>query len=292
MHKTPVEIQNEIKGFTRWMLRLGYAETTIKTYTRLLQNFFMYLKGEAPTQQQIQAFNTHLHTTKISSTYISGHINVIRRYSTYLEQLKGTKLMVGQIHIDKRIPKERIIFSLTEIKQLFDATEDTIQGLFDRALLSLYYGCGLRSKEGILLTPKDLDYSKELVYVKPSKNYQSRYVPMSEQVIRNLQEYQVYAREKINANSPYLLVGIRAEKTNGQYLNRRLKFLMEQVPLLGEKKGASLHSLRHSIATHLLQQGMEIEYIARFLGHKSLLATQHYVRMNHELFTLDQDGKL
>lgn len=153
----------------------------------------------------------------------------------------------------------------------------------------MYYGCGLRCKEGIHLKPKDVDYNKGLLYVKPSKNYHSRYVPMSQQVIRDIQEYQLYAREVINPESPYLLPGILGDKTNGSYLNRRLKLLLEKAAI---PKKVTLHSLRHSIATHLLQQGMELETIGQFLGHRSLEATQIYVRMNHELFTLTENEKL
>ena len=272
-------MENEVLNFKLWLERLGYAKETISSYTRLLYHFFKYLNGEHPTQKHIVSFNKHLHSTKISSSYISTHINVIRQYSRYLETVQNTKLMVGAVHIDRELYKERTIFSLGEIRQLFEATTDTPQGLYDKALLNLYYGCGLRCKEGILLTPKDVDYTKGLLYVKPSKNYQSRYVPMSIKVMQDLQDYQLYAREKINSDSPYLLVGKINDHTNGQYLNRRLKKLLEITSI---QKQTCLHSLRHSIATHLLEQGMDIEYIGRFLGHKTLAATQIYVRISME----------
>ncbi len=285
MHKTPLQ---SIKDFKQWLLRLGYAESTTATYTKLLHNFFLYLKGVPPTQQHILDFNTHLHGTKISRQYIQAHITAIKRYSTYLERTQGEKLMIGEIIIDRALKTERTIFTPAEIQLLFKAIENTPRGLFDKALLSIYYGCGLRSKEGIHLRPKDLDYAKGLLYVKPSKNYQSRYIPMSSAVRKDLNEYQLYAREIINPESPYLLPGILGDKTNGQYLNRRLKLLLEKAAI---PKKATLHSLRHSIATHLLQQGMELEAIGQFLGHRSLEATEIYVRINHELFTLNEYEK-
>lgn len=289
MQGTPVEIENKLKSFKQWLLRLGYAESTTATYTKLLHNFFLYLKGESPSQKYIQDFNTYLHQTKISRTYIQAHITAIKRYSTYLEKTQGEKLMIGEIIIDRALKTERTIFTPAEIQSLFEVIEHTPQGFFDKTMLSIYYGCGLRSKEGICLKPKDIDYAKGLLYVKPSKNYQSRYVPMSQQIIRDLTEYQLYAREIINPESPYLLPGILGDKTNGQYLNRRLRLLLEKAGIL---KVATLHSLRHSIATHLLQQGMELEAISQFLGHRSLEATQIYVRMNHELFILNEDEKI
>ncbi|MEW7278191.1 tyrosine-type recombinase/integrase [Aquimarina sp. 2201CG1-2-11] len=289
MHKTPLEIENKLKSFKLWLLRLGYAESTTESYTKLLNNFFTYLKGEAPTQEHIIDFNAYLHQTKISRTYIQAHITAIKRYSTYLEKTQGEKLMIGEIIIDRALQTERTIFTSAEIQQLFEVTDHTPKGVFDKALLSIYYGCGLRSKEGIYLKPKDIDYSKGLVYVQPSKNYKSRYVPISQRLAVDLHEYELYAREIINPDSPYLLPGILGDKTNGAYLNKRLKLLLEKAAI---PKKATLHSLRHSIATHLLQQGMELEAISQFLGHRSLEATEVYVRMNHELFILNEDGKL
>jgi len=269
-----------IKDFESWLIRLGYAETTIKSYTRLLENFFNYLNGETPNQQRIEAFNTYLHQTKFSRQYISAHINVINRYSEFLELTTKQKLTVGKIIVEKEIKTEKVIFTQSEIKQLFSSIDGHgPSDLFDRAMLSLYYGCGLRSKEGINLELKELDFNKGLLYVKPSKNYSSRYVPISQKVITDLKEYQEFAREVINPNSKYLLVGKIKPQVNGQFLNTRLKHLQEKANI---HKKASLHSLRHSIATHLLQQGMELEYIGDFLGHKRLDSTQIYTHILEE----------
>jgi integrase/recombinase XerD len=276
MHGTPSKIEN----FTNWLIRLGYAESTIKNYTKLLQNFFQYLKGELPNQQRIEEFNKHLHLTKSSRQYIAGHINVINRYSEFLELTTKEKLTVGKIIIERELKTERIIFTQKEIKQLFSSIDgNTPIGLMDKAILSLYYGCGLRCKEGINLEPKEIDFNKGLIYIKPSKNYQSRYVPMSQKVMQDLKEYQEFARPVINPNSNYLLVRKQKEQVNGHYLNTRLKALIQKS---GINKNTSLHSLRHSIATHLLQQGMELEYIGDFLGHKRLDSTQIYTHILEE----------
>jgi integrase/recombinase XerD len=272
---------SKLEDFTNWLIRLGYAESTIKNYTKLLQNFFQYLKGEIPNQQRIEEFNKHLHLTKSSRQYIAGHINVINRYSEFLELTTKEKLTVGKIIIERELKTERIIFSQKEIQQLFSSIDvNTPIGLMDKAILSLYYGCGLRCKEGVNLEPKEIDFNKGLIYIKPSKNYQSRYVPMSQKVMKDLKEYEDFARPVINPNSNYLLVRKQKEQVNGHYLNTRLKLLIRKS---GINKNTSLHSLRHSIATHLLQQGMELEYIGDFLGHKRLDSTQIYVRINEEL---------
>lgn len=281
-----MNLKEELENFEKWLVRLGYAESTIKGYVRLLNNFFKYLQtacgGSPPNQKEIENFIKDLHQTKLSRQSIQGHLNVINRYSEFLEKTKKQKLAVNKIIVEKEMTTERTIFTQEEIKALFSSIDgNTPQGLMDKAMLSIYYGCGLRSKEGINLEPAALDFNKGLLYVKPSKNYSSRYVPMSQKVMQDLKEYQDFARMVINPNSKYVLVGKQKPKTTGSYLNQRLKVLQEKA---GIGKNASLHSLRHSIATHLLQQGMELEYIGDFLGHKRLDSTQVYVRINEELF--------
>ncbi len=296
MHSTPLSrkvrypiiktmnVKEELENFENWLVRLGYAESTIKGYVRLLAVFFKYLKtacgGSPPNQQEIEEFIKGLHQTKLARQSIQGYINVINRYSAFLELTKKQKLVTGKIIVEREIKTERIIFSQEEIKQLFSSIDENKPlGLMDKAMLSIYYGCGLRSKEGIHLEPKELDFNKGLIYIKPSKNYQSRYVPMSQKVIADLKEYIEFSREIINSKSKYLLVGKSKPQVTGQYLNSRLKKLQSKA---GITKQATLHSLRHSIATHLLQQGMELEYIGDFLGHKRLDSTQIYVRISED----------
>ncbi len=275
-----INLKEELENFENWLIRLGYAESTIKGYVRLLANFFKYLNQRKPNQKEIENFIKDLHQTKASRQYIQGHINVINRYSAFLEKTKKQKLAVNKIIVEREIKTEKVIFNQLEIQQLFSSIDGhSPSGLFDKAMLSIYYGCGLRSKEGINLEPKEIDYNKGLLYIKPSKNYQSRYVPMSQKVIADLKEYVEFAREIINTESNYLLVGKTKPQVTGQYLNSRLKKLMNKANIT---KKASLHSLRHSIATHLLQQGMELEYIGNFLGHKRLDSTQIYTHILEE----------
>lgn len=275
----------KIKEFENWLTRLGYAESTIQSYSLLLRNFFKFLNGSKPTQTKIEAFNEALHKRSIGRRYIANHINVINLYSRYLELSSKQKLIVGKIKVEKDIPSERTIFSPAEINQLFKQTVDnTPFDFYDKTLLNIYYGCGLRCSEGVNLKVSAIDFNKGLLYVKPGKNYTARHIPLSKQIQSDLREYLLYAKPIINKESPYLLPGIMKAKTYPQYLNKRFKDLQEKA---GITKDATLHSLRHSIATHLLQKGMNMEHIAHFLGHKSLDSTQIYVRMNLELMNID-----
>ena len=152
-----MNLKEELENFENWLIRLGYAESTIKGYVRLLANFFKYLQtacgGSPPTQKEIENFIKDLHQTKLSRQSIQGHLNVINRYSAFLEKTKKQKLAVGKIIVEKEIKTEKTIFSQEEIQQLFSSIDgNTPQGLMDRVILSIYYGCGLRSKEAVSYT--------------------------------------------------------------------------------------------------------------------------------------------
>lgn len=281
------------KAFTQWLQRLGYAMTTIKSYDRHLQTFLGWLNDNHIKefsdiiQDNIEAYNAYLHTKPnqqksggLSSCYIQSHIHVVSLLSRYLELTGEQKIYTGNIIIEREAVLPRNILTQEEIKALYNATGDTPQGLRDRAILSLYYGCGLRYREGARIEKKHIDYNKQLLYVLPGKTYQSRYVPMNERVIKNLQDYETFARSYFaNNNSKTFLLGTKGNIISSQVIAKRLKGLLDKACI---EKQICLHGLRHSIATHLLQQGMSLEQIGRFLGHRNLDSTQIYTRIVEE----------
>jgi site-specific recombinase XerD len=159
-------------------------------------------------------------------------------------------------------------------------------------MIALLYGCGLRISEAQQLNITDIDLVKQIVFVKKAKGNKQRYVPIaskhSEDIKEYLQEGRIYF---LNDNSAghYVKQGLKKKQTDdeaffiSQYGTRmktgfytRIKSLKERT---GLQKIITPHSLRHSIATHLLQGGMKIDDIATFLGHSSLDSTQIYTRI-------------
>ncbi|MFZ4863235.1 tyrosine-type recombinase/integrase [Sphingobacterium sp. Mn56C] len=291
---TPTPYSTYQTEFTKWLQRLGYAMTTIESYERQLQAFFEWLiqhhihelNEVIPTV--LEAYNEFLHQRKnrqkaggLSSCYIQSHINVIRLLSKYLELTGGQKIFTGNIIVEPGATTERNILTQIEIKALYNATDETPNGLRDKAILSLYYGCGLRYSEGIRVEKKHIDYHKQLLYVVPGKNYQSRFIPINECIIRDLQDYETYGRPYFTKDySTAFLLNLKGNQPGSDLLGKRLKYLLNKA---GIQKEVCLHGLRHSIATHLLQQGMPLEQISKFLGHKSLDSTQIYTRIVEEL---------
>lgn len=280
--------------FVKWMQRIGYAMTTIEGYERQLQTFFEWLiqnhikELNQINQSNLEAYNQFLHEKKnkqkqggLSSCYIQSHINVIRLLSKYLELTGEQKIFTGNIIVEQGTQTPRTILTQNEIKQLYQVTDESPNGLRDKAILSLYYGCGLRYSEGIRVERKHIDYGKQLLYVVPGKNYRSRFIPMNEKIIKDLQDYEVYGRPYfMRDESNYFLLNLKGNQSDSGLIGKRLQILLQKANI---EKRLCLHGLRHSIATHLLQQGMPLEQISKFLGHTSLDSTQIYTRIAEEL---------
>jgi integrase/recombinase XerD len=291
---TPNPYKTYQSEFIKWMQRIGYAMTTITGYERQLQTFLEWLNVNhikelnQINQTNLEAYNQFLHQRKnrqkaggLSSCYIQSHINVIRLLSRYLELTGEQKIFTGNLQVEQGATTQRNILTQSEIKQLYKSTDETPNGLRDKAILSLYYGCGLRYSEGIRVERKHIDYNKQLLYVMPGKNYKSRFIPMNERIIKDLQDYEMYAKPYFTKDeSQYFLLNQKGNQPSSSLVGKRLNQLIQKA---GIEKKICLHGLRHSIATHLLQQGMPLEQISKFLGHTSLDSTQIYTRIAEEL---------
>ena len=150
-------------------------------------------------------------------------------------------------------------------------------------MLSIYYGCGLRRSEGVNLDVKDVLLKEKLVFVRSGKGNRERYVPMGASVREDLENYIYGTREKLLSckenNESALFVSIKAKRLCGGQLLGCIHKLTQTARI---QKSVGLHTLRHSIATHLLQSGMTLEEVSRFLGHSSLESTQIYTHIANE----------
>ena len=153
-------------------------------------------------------------------------------------------------------------------------------------MLCIYYGCGLRKSEGTNLKTSDILTERKLIFVRKGKGCKERYVPVTGNNLTHIIEYLQNGRNfLLNQNeTDSFFINQYGTSCSDQALSARLERLVKNSnnSVLKAKK-PSLHTLRHSIATHLLQQGMEIEMIQKFLGHASLESTQIYTHIINEL---------
>lgn len=283
------------ESFEKWMRTLDYAPSTVYASVRYVNDFFFYLKSseiyslEAVQSEAINSYYKHLQsrTNKrfnggLSDNYITSNINAIKRFSRYLQE---TEKPFFEVAIKTRQDKEtnKTILTQSEIKALYKACGNDILGIRDRAILSVYYGCGLRRSEGASLDLSDVQLKEKLLFVRAGKGYRERYVPMTEAVKDDLENYIYQSRERLQSFKPQkneaLFLSMQVKRMCGNALIDRVHKLRETAKL---QKEIGLHTLRHSIATHLLQSGMTLEEVSQFLGHSSLESTQIYTHLANE----------
>ncbi len=284
------------KGFERWLNTIGYADTTVYASINYVRDFFFYLKKVEITtienvdtaalsnyHKYLQVRSNKRQSGGLSPNYINSNINAIKRLSKYLQET-GNPFFEVPIKTSPETENTKTILTQTEIPKLYKTCSNDILGIRDRAMLGIYYGCGLRRSEGLSLNIGDILLKEKLIHVSNGKFYKERYVPMTESIREDLENYIHVARAKIQSFKPQkqeaLFLSMRARRMHGNSIILRLQKLAE---LANINKEVGLHTLRHSIATHLLQSGMELEEVSHFLGHSGLESTQIYTHLAHEI---------
>ena len=284
------------KSFENWLKTLNYAKGTVYFSPAYVREFFGYLeqnhivKIEQVKKSDIENYFKYLLTRKnertgcgLSINYLHSHLGAIKRFAQYLRATRHKTLPVS-IELPEPSAAGKQIFTKEEIRKLYESTyqisrvdSNNLLGFRDRAMLAVYYGCGLRRSEGAALNVEDILFEKSLIYVRKGKNYKERYVPMALNVKRDLQAYLMQSRPfLLTGETRALFLGFRGAIMTGGSMNKRLLVLINRS---GINKQAGLHTLRHSIATHLLQSGMKLEQVSTFLGHASLSTTQIYTHL-------------
>jgi len=296
------------KSFKEWLSVQGYAESTVYYLPIFVRELCYYLEQEGITHiKSLTAKHIKAHYEKLkeranqkhggglSSAYLNKHIQAIRKFTEYLR--KVGRLQLPDIQLKNEAATAKVVYlTIAEIEALFKATHQPHRNPYnlsvavceamqarDRALLAIYYGCGLRRNEGVHLDIGDINFDRSILHVRKAKNNKERLVPISNTNLKYLSDYVYDHRGAILKGSKTNALFISTnhhKRLQGQTLNLRLKYLQYQTGDIDlQEKEAGLHTLRHSIATHLLQAGMKLESISRFLGHSSLESTQIYTHL-------------
>lgn len=304
-----------IESFREWLQVTGYNVQAVYQLPIYIQEFLHYSesKGYAGLfQLTTELMKEHYYKLKLrtnkrkggglSNSYLNKHLEALNKFSDYLRQSGRLQLSKLDIQTEETSSEITDILTSDEIKQLYAVTQLSYEpkkqdkGIVfyeamqqrDRAMLTVFYGCGLRRNEGYHLDVGDIHFDKGLLHVRKAKGYKERFVPVTKQGCECLQNYLYDARPYfITDKTEALFVTYGGKRLSGQMILLRLKTLIQ---LTGNEtlqyKDIHLHTLRHSIATHLLQNGMKLERIKEFLGHSSLESTQIYT---HFLETENQN---
>jgi integrase/recombinase XerD len=285
-----------LQDFKQWLDILGYAKTTVYNLPNHLKEFFYYLECHGHigintiTTQTVTDYYKHLQERPnqrrsggLSKGYLNKHQQTLFKFREYLKHHNHKGINIHLKHEASNTRDTLSVLSQSEIKQLFEATnyshkEEKLQQR-DRAILVCFYSCGLRRNEVVHLNINDILFDKERLFVRQGKNYKERFVPINKHSLDILEHYVYDWRPafKNHKESEALFLNYRGTRLQGMSFANRLQSIIKATNTKDlEERNITLHSLRHSIATHLLEQGADIEQISKFLGHASLESTQIY----------------
>lgn len=290
------------QDFKKWLDILGYSKQTLYSLPIHLRELFYHLENTSNITQlneleahHIYTYFNHLKSREnktrgggLSVAYLEKHKQAIHLFLDYLRQKTpyNIRLKLERLNTENH---EIEVLTNYEVNTLFKATYINTQHpqqehllLRDRAMLILYYTCGLRRNEGVQLNVEDINFDNNYLHIKHGKGYKERKVPIHEKNLQYLAEYLYDCRPllaKPTTNQAFL-VSMRGTRMNGQSILLRLKKTIQKTnDYQLKERQIGLHTLRHSIATHLLKNGMDIYQISQFLGHSSLESTQIYTHL-------------
>lgn len=269
----PVQLQ-AVEQFTRWLRTHRYAENTVKTYTEALLVFLRYYREREPTSlgiPDLEAFNhDYILKHRYSFTYQNQMINAIK---LYYGKLLGRWLETDQIERPRRPQRLPHVLSKEEVKKILLAPTN----IKHRCMLAIIYGCGLRRSELLGLKLEDIDVERNILWIRGGKGAKDRRVPLSAMLIKQI----AYYREAY----PTQIWLFEGQLKGTPYDEQSLQAVFKRaVRKAGVHPDATLHWLRHSYATHLLETGTDLRYIQVLLGHKSSKTTELYTWVTQPAF--------
>jgi integrase/recombinase XerD len=248
-----------------YMTIRGYATKTIKLYTSCI-NVFAHHFNKSPmliSRDEICAFFLHLRNTNRSDSTIHIYYEAIK----YFYAMHNLLDLVPKIRLRRRPQKLPLILSQNEIAALFDGCTK----LRLKVILYLLYSSGLRLSEAMNLTKTDIDFDRNVILVRNPKNGKDRCTLLSEKTKQLLLDYyKLYKPDTLLFESSQH----QGKPLSASCVQRSLRILVRNT---GIQKNVHAHTLRHCFATHLLENGTNIFYVMRLLGHSHLQTTMIYL---------------
>lgn len=286
--------QEQAENYCNHLQILGYSKATYQARYLYLKQFFSWLESlqinqlEQVTPKNIADYHDYIKTQKNKRTKENLVKETIYNRLRNIQSFFGYALELGKLKTNPASsfkfysPKEqaeRIIFTQNQIKELYKTCENEQE----KMILNIAYGCGLRVGEMVKLNKKDIDLQENRLVVENGKNNKRRIVPITNQIVIELKEY----LESSQLSNKPVFLNIENRRMQMSSFNLILKKLIDRTNFGKRFKQAELnkigmHTLRHSIATHLLENGMKLEQVQTFLGHSNLETTQVYTHINQQ----------
>ncbi|MCJ1805879.1 hypothetical protein B0A56_03290 [Flavobacterium columnare NBRC 100251 = ATCC 23463] len=282
--------QEKAKNYKKHLDILGLKPETTQARYLYLKEFLSWLEKQKifevtkVTPKEIADYHYYLQTKisqrtgkPIKQKSIYDHMRNLQQYLGYLLELGILKTNpASHLKFTNGTEKvERFIFTQNQIQELYK-----IANLEERTILNIAYGCGLRVQEISDLNQEDIRLTENIIIVQKGKNSKRRLVPISQKISDEIKEYLESLEQKTNT----IFINNKARRMQEWGFNARLKQLILKTEF-GQKltteelNKIGIHSLRHSIATHLLENGMKLEQVQKFLGHSHIESTEIYTHI-------------
>ena len=249
--------------------RKRYSENTIKTYCSLFKSFLVFYATKKPkdiTEAEIRAYQDYLvNTKKVAVSTQNQHINAIK---FYYEKVLGGERKYYEIDRPRKERKLPTVLSEQQVIAILNVTKN----IKHKCILAVLYSAGLRMGELINLRKQDIFFDKNIIFIRAGKGKKDRTSLLAKSTAMVLTLY----FEKYKPNY-WVFEGAGLNK---QYSNSSVNAMLKRMCFLAKVPIISAHVLRHSFATHLLEQGVDLRYIQTLLGHSSSKTTEIYTHVS------------
>ena len=270
MEPLGIKQAHEIERFKDYLNSKRYSPNTTKVYSDSLATFFRYFSAKEITDisnDDLIAFNNiYILKNNFSSSFQNQVVNAVKLYFSAIQHKKIDVALIHRPRREKILPN---VLSKEEVKAILNSLSNGKH----KIMLSVIYACGLRRSELLNMKPNDILSDRKLILIKQSKGKKDRIVPLSNLLLDQLRNYY-----KIYRPTVYLFEG---QNMGEKYSARSLELVFKKsLRLANISKPVTLHWLRHSYATHLLENGTDLRYIQELLGHKSSKTTEIYTHVS------------
>ena len=266
------QAEDDLTRYRGWLESHRYPPNTVRTYTTMMEAFLKFVApkeaSDCNSNDLVRMVNEYILPRGLSYSYQNQLISAVKKFYREISRETIDPGTFTRPRTRYRLPN---VLSKEEVKKILSAPVNEKH----RVILSLIYGCGLRRSEVLELESQDIDRDRMLLTVRQSKGFKDRIVPISAKLVDMIDAY-------VNRYRPvsYLFEGQRqGDPYSATSVEKVFKMACEKA---GIRKQITLHGLRHSYATHLLEAGTDLRYIQELLGHKSSKTTEIYTHVTEK----------
>uniref|UniRef100_UPI003216AE73 site-specific tyrosine recombinase/integron integrase n=1 Tax=uncultured Draconibacterium sp. TaxID=1573823 RepID=UPI003216AE73 len=258
------------EGYTELLEQKRYSQSTLLTYTAYFKDFMHYFSAHDLTQIKTKEINAYIISLiKLSNMSGSEQNQRINAIKFYYEKVLGREKQLIRIERPRKEKKLPDTLSKYEIRSILEVTAN----IKHKCMLELIYSAGLRRSEVLDLKIRDIDSKRMLIKIRGGKGKKDRYTLLSANVLAHLREYFLSYRPKA-----WLFEGHGGTQYSSTSVSKVLKNSAQKA---GIRKRVHVHMLRHSFATHLLEQGTNLRVIQDLLGHENIQTTEIYTHVSN-----------